>query len=363
MSTDKVDAPVPSTVAGVVTKLLAEVDETVTVGQALCEIEAGDAPAAAPADDASSNGAAESEETAEAEDRLGESVDVTLPEMGDSVVEGTLLEWLVKVGDQVSEGDDLAEMSTDKIDAALPAPVSGTVTELLAEPDDTVAVGAVLCRIQAGAGAPKGKVSPAAEVKEAKPAAAAPATQHAVGQRRLERHPGRYPVRRRPGRGHLQAHRHGPTRARDQGRRPERGGRRRLRRARQARDASRARPRGRRDNHHPRPRRHAGPVHGPEPVHPHRNQLPHPVGRRTGRPPCPAQGRRQEAVVHPPDRLGNRPGRRRRHARHGQLVHRGGRQAAPRDPGRGQPGPGGGRRAQGRHPHADRAGHQERVRP
>ena len=78
--------------------------------------------------------------------------------MGDSVVEGTLLEWVVKVGDQVSEGDDLAEMSTDKIDAALPAPVSGTVVELLAEPDQTVAVGAVLCRIEAGAGAPSGKV-------------------------------------------------------------------------------------------------------------------------------------------------------------------------------------------------------------
>jgi len=176
MSTDKVDAPVPSTVAGVVTKLLVEVDETVTVGQPLCEIEAGDAPAA-PEPEASDNGSAGDDQGGGS----GEIVDVTLPEMGDSVVEGTLLEWLVKAGDQVSEGDDLAEMSTDKIDAALPAPVSGTVTELLAEPDQTVAVGAVLCRIESGAGGPSGKVAPAAEEKAAKPEAGAPATQGTPG--------------------------------------------------------------------------------------------------------------------------------------------------------------------------------------
>ena len=160
MSTDKVDAPVPSTVAGVVTKLLVEVDQTVTVGQPLCEIEAGDAPAAS---ESSTNGSAADDGAAP--EGGGEIVDVTLPEMGDSVVEGTLLEWVVKVGDQVSEGDDLAEMSTDKIDAALPAPVSGTVVELLAEPDETVAVGAVLCRIEAGAGAAPSAPAPAAEDK------------------------------------------------------------------------------------------------------------------------------------------------------------------------------------------------------
>ncbi|HEX5911241.1 MAG TPA: biotin/lipoyl-containing protein, partial [Thermoleophilaceae bacterium] len=181
MSTDKVDAPVPSTVAGVVTKLLVEVDETVTVGQALCEIEAGDAPAAAepkPSEnEPSENGSSDAADGADG-GGSGEIVDVTLPEMGDSVVEGTLLEWLVKAGDQVSEGDDLAEMSTDKIDAALPAPVSGTVVELLAEADDTVAVGAVLCRIEAGAGAaPSGKVDAPAEKTAAKPEAGAPATQ------------------------------------------------------------------------------------------------------------------------------------------------------------------------------------------
>ena len=167
ISTDKVDAEVPSTAAGVITKILVEPDETVTVGQPLCEIEAGEGPASAP-----------DTEPAPREDDdggPGETVDVTLPEMGDSVAEGILLEWLVKVGDRVSKEDGLAEISTDKIDAELPSPVDGTVVELLAEPDDTVAVGAVLLRIEAGAGAPTGAVSPAAKATDAKPAGDAPA--------------------------------------------------------------------------------------------------------------------------------------------------------------------------------------------
>ncbi len=74
--------------------------------------------------------------------------------MGDSVAEGTVLEWRVAVGDQVAVDDPLVEISTDKVDADLPSPVAGTVAEILAEPDTTVAVGTVLCRIAAGAEAP-----------------------------------------------------------------------------------------------------------------------------------------------------------------------------------------------------------------
>src|SRR5881275_3025451 len=77
----------------------------------------------------------------------GTLADVTIPSMGESVSEGTLLEWLVKVGDTVKEQQGLAEVSTDKVDAELPSPVSGIVAELLAEPDDTVRVGQVVCRI------------------------------------------------------------------------------------------------------------------------------------------------------------------------------------------------------------------------
>src|SRR5436190_8043628 len=77
----------------------------------------------------------------------GELVDVVVPSMGESVSEGTLLEWLVKVGDTVKQEQGLAEISTDKIYAELPSPVSGIVAEILAAPDETVRVGDVLCRI------------------------------------------------------------------------------------------------------------------------------------------------------------------------------------------------------------------------
>ncbi|MGI8749297.1 MAG: biotin/lipoyl-containing protein, partial [Thermoleophilaceae bacterium] len=176
ISTDKVDAEVPSTAAGVITKILVVVDDTVTVGQVLCEIEAGEGPADTDPDPvggpASSGGS--SSNGGSAGDGPAETVDVTLPEMGDSVAEGILLEWLVKVGDQVSKEDGLAEISTDKIDAELPSPVDGTVVELLAEPDDTVAVGGVLLRIEAGAGAASGPASRAAHQTAVKAAAEAP---------------------------------------------------------------------------------------------------------------------------------------------------------------------------------------------
>jgi 2-oxoglutarate dehydrogenase E1 component len=108
-----------------------------------------------------------------------------MPEMGDSVAEGTILEWRVKVGDTVAVDDELVEISTDKVDAEVPSPVAGTVAELLVEPDQTVAVGTVLLRITPGDAAATGStVSPAAEATEQRPgtdAPAAEATQHRPG--------------------------------------------------------------------------------------------------------------------------------------------------------------------------------------
>ncbi|MQA74495.1 MAG: pyruvate dehydrogenase complex dihydrolipoyllysine-residue acetyltransferase, partial [Solirubrobacterales bacterium] len=74
-------------------------------------------------------------------------VDVEMPQMGESVTEGTILEWHVSEGQAVAEGDTVVEVSTDKIDAEVPAPASGTITKILAQPDDTVQVGQALARI------------------------------------------------------------------------------------------------------------------------------------------------------------------------------------------------------------------------
>src|SRR5205823_2757013 len=75
------------------------------------------------------------------------------------------LEWFVKVGDVVEKDQGLVEISTDKVDAELPSPVAGTVTELLAKPDDVVATGTVVCRIAPGVAAAAAKEPETAPAK------------------------------------------------------------------------------------------------------------------------------------------------------------------------------------------------------
>ena len=72
---------------------------------------------------------------------------ITLPQLGETVTEGTVLSWLVKAGDVVSEDDPILEISTDKVDTEVPSPFSGTVTALLVEEGETVAVGANLLEL------------------------------------------------------------------------------------------------------------------------------------------------------------------------------------------------------------------------
>ena len=89
------------------------------------------------------------------------TVQITMPQMGESVTEGTVLEWLKEVGDRVEQDEPLVEISTDKVDAEVPSPAAGTLVKILAEPDSTVQVGAVLGEID-----PNGEAPAAAEPDE-----------------------------------------------------------------------------------------------------------------------------------------------------------------------------------------------------
>jgi pyruvate/2-oxoglutarate dehydrogenase complex dihydrolipoamide acyltransferase (E2) component len=86
------------------------------------------------------------------------ALEVTMPQMGESVIEGTVTKWLVKVGDSVQEDQALCEISTDKVDTEIPSPGSGVIARLVAAEGQTLPVGALLAVIEtagAAAGAPK----------------------------------------------------------------------------------------------------------------------------------------------------------------------------------------------------------------
>ncbi|MFE9373360.1 2-oxoglutarate dehydrogenase, E2 component, dihydrolipoamide succinyltransferase [Streptomyces sp. NPDC006711] len=201
VSTDKVDTEIPAPASGILASIKVAEDETVEVGAELAIIDDGSgAPAAeaapaqqapaqeAPAQEAPAPQAAPSTEaeapapapTAEAASGGGsaEGTDVVLPALGESVTEGTVTRWLKEVGEEVAEDEPLLEVSTDKVDTEIPAPVAGVLLEIVVGEDETAEVGAKLAVIGAPGAAPAAAQAPAAPAPQAAPApapAAAPA--------------------------------------------------------------------------------------------------------------------------------------------------------------------------------------------
>ncbi|SLD45179.1 Probable dihydrolipoamide succinyltransferase [Mycobacteroides abscessus subsp. abscessus] len=192
VSTDKVDTEIPAPTSGVLTKIVAREDDTVEIGGELGVIsEAGEAappapaPAAAPAPEPTpapapeATAAAAPEPAAEppaAAAPAGSGTSVKMPELGESVTEGTVTRWLKKVGDEVGVDEPLVEVSTDKVDTEIPSPVAGVLLSISANEDDTVAVGGELAVVGAADAAPAAP-APAAP---AAPAPAAPAPEPAA---------------------------------------------------------------------------------------------------------------------------------------------------------------------------------------
>ncbi|HWX86585.1 MAG TPA: 2-oxo acid dehydrogenase subunit E2, partial [Solirubrobacteraceae bacterium] len=115
---------------------------------------------------------------------INQMIDVVTPAAGESVTEGTILEWHVKVGEFIKVDDTIVEISTDKVDVELPSPASGTVVEILAEEGDTVGVGQVIARLttdEGGASQPgAGHDGPSQDDGATPPAAATASTQAAA---------------------------------------------------------------------------------------------------------------------------------------------------------------------------------------
>src|SRR5258706_2811452 len=100
--------------------------------------------------------------------------DVVMPQMGESIVEGTLTKWLKKPGERVERDEPLFEISTDKVDTEIPSPAAGTLSEILVEEGKTVGINTIVARIEEGgtAAAPKADQPPPA--KQAEPKAETP---------------------------------------------------------------------------------------------------------------------------------------------------------------------------------------------
>jgi len=180
VSTDKVDTEIPSPVAGVLQKIVVQVDSTVAVGAELAVIAesgsaakpaaqtpapvAAPAPVATPAPTPTPVAPVQVSTPAPAAASSGATI-VSMPALGESVTEGTVTRWLKKVGEAVAADEALLEVSTDKVDTEIPSPVSGTVLSIDVPVDSTVAVGARLASIGvSGASAPAAKPTPVAPV-------------------------------------------------------------------------------------------------------------------------------------------------------------------------------------------------------
>ena len=179
LETDKVSIEVRADQDGTLTKIVAPEGETVEIGAKLAEMGAGGAAAESAKDTApkTDEPKAESPKAAPAKteaknapakasgDTVGSIVEATIPEMGESVAEGTVGSWLVDAGAAVKKDQALVEIETDKVAVEVPCPADGILTERLADEGDTVAPGDVIARIQTG-GAPEADIQAETVVPE-----------------------------------------------------------------------------------------------------------------------------------------------------------------------------------------------------
>src|SRR5712672_2086755 len=101
------------------------------------------------------------------------ATDVVMPQMGESIAEGTIVRWIKKVGDKVDRDEPLFEISTDKVDAEIPSPAAGVVSEIRVKEGETVPVNSVVAVI-GGAAAAAAKEPPVQEAKAVEPPKASP---------------------------------------------------------------------------------------------------------------------------------------------------------------------------------------------
>ena len=192
ISTDKVDAEIPSPAAGTLSEIKVEAGNTVQINTVVAVIGESDGAvasklAASPAppkqEPAKEEKKTEAPKAApapaapvEAAVSSGGGTDVVMPQMGESIFEGTITKWLKKVGDNVQRDEPLFEISTDKVDAEIPSPAAGTLSAIKVEAGNTVQINTVVAVIGGGAAKASAPAAASARASTSNTAAAADAT-------------------------------------------------------------------------------------------------------------------------------------------------------------------------------------------
>jgi 2-oxoglutarate dehydrogenase E2 component (dihydrolipoamide succinyltransferase) len=171
ISTDKVDAEIPAPVAGILTEIKFPEGDTVGINTVVAVIgQAGSAVAATPVPAATPQVPQSAPQAQLATPQVSQvgGTNVVMPQMGESIVEGTITKWLKKLGDHVEKDEPLFEISTDKVDAEIPAPVDGILTEIKVPEGATVEINTVVAVI-GGASASAATAVPATPAPAAAP--------------------------------------------------------------------------------------------------------------------------------------------------------------------------------------------------
>ncbi|MCB0752263.1 MAG: 2-oxo acid dehydrogenase subunit E2, partial [Ignavibacteriae bacterium] len=159
ISTDKVDTEIPSPADGILAEIKAYENETVPINEVVAIIETKEGKAS---DIETKNEKQEeivkkegNKSVKAAEDNIDSIVEIPMPKMGESVMEGTIIKWHKKVGDSIKSDEILYEISTDKVDTEVPSPVNGILKEILVKENETVEVGKIVAKISTKTGSSK----------------------------------------------------------------------------------------------------------------------------------------------------------------------------------------------------------------
>ncbi|QQS38048.1 MAG: 2-oxoglutarate dehydrogenase, E2 component, dihydrolipoamide succinyltransferase [Ignavibacteriales bacterium] len=180
ISTDKVDTEIPSPADGVLTDIFVNEGDTVEVGTAVAVLNAsGEAASATPVKTEKPEIKEEATPVVETpvENKMVETqqtqpsassglIEIAMPKMGESVMEGTIIKWHKKVGDKIKKDETVFEISTDKVDTEVPSPEDGLLAEILVGEQETVEVGTIVAKLSTTGAIPQKPVSVKTEEKK-----------------------------------------------------------------------------------------------------------------------------------------------------------------------------------------------------